>query len=65
MRNQKEVSVKKWGGGGRRIGVTEGGKSMFRVQRGSGQYQKFVVREKELIISWRLQVVVGDTTYAS
>lgn len=57
--------MKKWGEGDRRIGVTEGGKSMFRAQRGSGQYQKFVVREKELIISWRLQVVVADTTYAS
>lgn len=44
--------MKKWGKGDRSIGVTEGGKSMFRAQRGSGQYQKFVVREKELIISW-------------
>lgn len=65
MRNQQEVSLKKWGEGARRIGVTEGGKSMLRAQRESGQYQKFVVREKELIISGRLHVVVADTTYAS
>lgn len=46
MRNEKEVSVKKWGEGARRIGVTEGEKSMLRAHWGNGQISEVCGQRK-------------------